>query len=161
MTKLNYNKQLLLVGLIFSLHNTEETIGFSHFVYASAFPFQTPSSSAMTTSIVLVTLIAWGVILWAFRQPATTVKRNILTAFTSVFLFNAFIPHITGAIALHRYVPGVITAVLLFLPYSFWLMPRLYHSYAAGKWFYTVAGIGLGISGVIVVILQVVANLCF
>ena len=38
MSKLDYNKQLLIAVGLFTLHNLEEAIGFSHFVYPANLP---------------------------------------------------------------------------------------------------------------------------
>ena len=42
----------------------------------------------------------------------------------AILLFNAFIPHIISTIAFRLYSPGVITAVILTLPFSYYLFHR-------------------------------------
>jgi hypothetical protein len=42
----------------------------------------------------------------------------------AILLFNAFVPHITTTIQFRMYSPGVITAVLIMLPFSFYLFRR-------------------------------------
>jgi len=131
MSRLDYNKQLLIAGALFTFHNLEEAIGFSHFVYPVNLPLAIRSHNAdtMIWAIGLITVIARGLILWANSQPREITRKNLLLIFVSVFIANAFFPHITGAIVLQRYFPAVITAVVLYLPYSGWIMPKLYRSY--------------------------------
>ena len=44
----------------------------------------------------------------------------------AIMLVNAFIPHIATTIRFRLYSPGVITAVLITLPFSFYLFQRAF-----------------------------------
>jgi len=163
MKVLNYRRQLLFSGLLFTLHNIEESVGYAYFSYPSGLklPFPLPAVVPMVWAIALITLIAWAVILWANSQKKENIRRNVLTFFTAIFLLNAFIPHIAGAVVLQRYVPAVVTSVVLYLPYSFWIIPKLYRSYPAGRLFYVVAFWGVFISILLVAVLKVITDAFF
>jgi len=77
MNTLNYNKQLLIAGIIFTLHNIEESIGFAHFVYPQNLnlPLHPQSVGTMIPAIILITIIAWGVLFWVYRHDI--IKQNI------------------------------------------------------------------------------------
>jgi hypothetical protein len=42
----------------------------------------------------------------------------------AILLFNTFVPHIATTLRFRMYSPGVITAILLTLPFSFYLFQR-------------------------------------
>ena len=163
MSTLNYKKQLLLAGCLFTLHNLEEAIGFSLFVYPPDLPLDMIplKANAMILAIGLITGIAWALILWANHQLKETNKKNLLIILVSIFLFNAFFPHIAGTIILHRYFPAVITSIVLYLPYSFWILPKLYRSYVSPEYFFGIIIRGLFLAGSLVIILQLIITIIF
>lgn len=152
MPSIHFNKQLLIAGLIFTLHNTEEAFGFRYFRYSDSLLFHLPTADEMIPAIVLITLIAWIAIIWVCFRPSVAPKRFLLTTLVSAFLINAFIPHIIGTIYLGCYFPAVITAVLLYLPYVYWMLPRVYNEFDTRRSFLkTVAqGISLALLAVFV-----------
>lgn len=152
-SSLNYNKQLVLAGILFTIHNFEEAIGFSRFVYPADFPLTIPPNS-MILAIALITIIAWGLILWTNIQQNELNRKDLLLIFVSVFAVNAIFPHIVATIILQRYFPAVITAAILYLPYSIWLLPKLYCSYPKHRQFYLTATSGLILGATSVIILQ-------
>jgi hypothetical protein len=44
----------------------------------------------------------------------------------AILFFNAFVPHIATTIRFRKYSPGVITAILIVLPFSFYLFHRAF-----------------------------------
>lgn len=158
MGKLNYKKQLLLAGVLFTLHNIEEGAGFTRFIYPTGLNLPLPDRDSMLASISAITLIAWLAILWAISKKNDTNKKYLLTTLMTVFITNAFFPHITGAIILKRYFPAVISSVILYLPYSIWLLPKLRQSYPATKQFILVSLTGLIITAAITAALQLITR---
>ena len=156
MSSLNYKNQLLLTGGLFTLHNIEEAIGFSTFVYPHNLPLaiRPQNANAMILAIGLITVIVWGIILWANIQQKETNRKNLLIMLVSVFLANAIFPHITGTIFLQRYFPAVITSIVLYIPYSCWIFPKLYRSYSRHDYFYQIVIGGLLLGSCIVIILH-------
>ncbi|MDD5185411.1 MAG: HXXEE domain-containing protein [Paludibacter sp.] len=152
-SSLNYNKQLVLAGILFSIHNLEKAIGFSSFVYPSDFPLPIPPTS-MILAMSLITIIAWGFILWANIQQNDLARKDMLLIFITVFVLNTVLPPIAAIIFLKTYFPGLITSVILYLPYSIWLLPKLYRSYPERSRFYWTATGGLIIAGTLVITLH-------
>ncbi len=161
MSKPDYNKQLLIAGTLFTLHNLEEAIGFLHFVFPPNLPLaiRPHNANAMIWSIGLITVIAWGLIMWANNQPRESSRKNLLIIFISVFIANAFFPHIAGAIVLQRYFPAVITSVLLYLPYSAWMLPKVYRSYPKHNQFFIIMIGGLSLAICLTIILHFFSNI--
>lgn len=160
MKPINYNKQLLIAGSLFTVHNIEESIGFSYFSYPESLPIpiEIPASKPMILSIILITIIVWLIILWTFFRKRENTKRNVLTVLVAMFVFNAIFPHIVGALWLKQYFPAVVTSVVLYLPYSFWMLPKLRRFYFVKKHFYSTIIVGLIISFLVVFLLQLTVS---
>lgn len=74
--------------------------------------------------LVLVTVIpAIWVALASRAAPRSAGAYSILVLY-GVFLANAVVPHLSGAVLLRGYVPGVLTAGLLVVPFTAWLVRR-------------------------------------
>lgn len=158
---ININQQLLFAGILFTLHNIEEVIGFAFFSYPENVPFSIRplDSRSMILSIILITAIAWGVILWSLLQNKESPKRDILTVFVVAFLINAIFPHIAGALLFQKYFPALISSVLLYLPYSIWMLPKLRRMYPTLKHYTSTLLIGLIISVLLVLLAQGISSL--
>jgi hypothetical protein len=163
MKGLNYNRQLLVCGILFTLHNIEESVGYAHFTFPSGIklPFTPPAVQPMVASIVAITFIAWLIILIAKQSKRENSKRDVLAVITTVFLINAIFPHLSSAIALQRYTPAVATSVLLYLPYVFVVLPKLYRNYQPGAMYFKLAITWVIITGLLTVGLQIIMKLIF
>ena len=109
---------LLLAPLVFVAHFLEESSGFvpwfnSHVARGiTADLFWTVNATALVIT-VLVTLLFWSA-----ESPAATV---LMVAWLSFLMLANAVFHVTGAIVDRGYVPGLATAILLYLPYCGWL----------------------------------------
>lgn len=161
MTKLNYRNQLLIVGALFTLHNIEEAIGFSRFVYPPNLPLSIhpPSANALILSVGIITILAWALIMWANIQTNELNRKKLLVIFVAVFVVNAVFPHISGALVLQRYFPAVITSVILYIPYSIWILPKLYRSYPARNEFFIIMLGGLSLAAILTMIIHFFVNI--
>jgi len=161
MTKLDYNKQLVIAGILFTLHNIEEAIGFRSFIYpvSMPLPIHPPSANALILAVELITIFVWALIIWANIQPKELSRKNLLIILVSVFLVNAFIPHIAGSLILQRYFPALITSIVLYIPYSVWILPKLYRSYPSKNQFYMVMIGGLSLAAVLAIVLHFFVNI--
>jgi hypothetical protein len=159
----SYNKHLLFAGLLFTIHNTEEAIGTASFLLPQAInlPIALPRPVSMIAVVITITVMAWCLLFWAVRHNNVAAKRNVLMLSMFIFLLNAFFPHIIAAIVLRCYVPGVVTAVVLYLPYSLWAAPKLFLQFENKKQLYRLLWIGILVTVVIVIGLQWVASLIF
>jgi hypothetical protein len=75
-------------------------------------------------ALVIVTVIPLLVVLVATTGKP---KRGAVWAVVlvqSVFLVNVFVPHVPAALMLGGYAPGVVTALLIQLPYSLYFLRR-------------------------------------
>jgi len=74
--------------------------------------------------LLLATLIPAIWVAFASRTAPRRLGAYSILVLYGVFLANAFVPHLAGALLLGGYVPGVITAGLLVLPFTVWLSCR-------------------------------------
>jgi hypothetical protein len=159
MKPINYRRQLFITGSIFTIHNLEEAVGFAYFTYPKHLPLPlTPASKPMILSIILITIVGWTTILWTIKRGSHIAAKNVLTAFIGIFLINAVFPHIAGTLVLQQYFPAVVTSVILYLPYSFWALPKLRRLYLLKKHFYIAIIVGLLISILLVILVQVISS---
>lgn len=157
----HYNKCLLLAGLFFTIHNIEEAIGTAHFVLPPniKLPIVLPGATSMIWSVILITVIAWLVILWAVSRSNDIPKRNILTFLFFLFLVNAVVPHIVASAVLGMYTPALVTSVFIYIPYGLYGLPKLYRQYDSRMQFYAVLTIGMIATLIVVVALQRITSL--
>lgn len=163
MNELNYNKQLLICGVIFTLHNIEESVGYAHFTFPDNInlPFSPPTAQPMVWSIVSITVIAWLIFLFTVWSKKENLKQDVFAVTITVFFINALFPHIVSAIVLERYTPAVVTSVLLYLPYTFVMLPKLYRSYQPRSAYFKLAVTWMLIVALMTVVLQLVMKFIF
>ena len=106
----------LLFLLSFTLHNIEEALWMPKWKQDKVrFLRPAPKNEFYFALIVLTSLSYLAVCLLAL-YPEQRFFTYIFTGFLGAMIFNAIFPHIAATIALRKYAPGAITAVLLMLP---------------------------------------------
>ena len=108
---------ILLAPLLFWAHIMEEAPGFMRWYNSVVTPPGSESGfvAANIQPLVITTLLAAFAALIRRKEPAF-----LLLVWLSFFMFANSIFHITATLALHRYCPGLITALTLYLPYYLW-----------------------------------------
>ena len=130
MTDLNsipFDRLLWLVPVFLAIHNIEEAPLIAR--RYKRLPIKHPLTISTRQFVIAVTLIMIaGFVLTYFglEYLANQTGYLIILGMQAILLFNAFVPHIAATIRFRRYSPGVITAVLLMLPFSFYLFPRAF-----------------------------------
>lgn len=159
---ISLKKHLWISGTIFTLHNLEEAIGFGYLdLDFKQITRLGPSGFSMLYSIVTITIIAWIAIVWVIVKANVLHRLRLLTLFSVIFLTNAFFPHILGAVYTKSYFPALITSVLLYIPYSVWLLLHLKKEYATLRQLGKIIGVGLVVTWIFVLLLQLIANMIF
>ncbi len=109
---------LLLAPLVLVAHFLEESPGFVPWFNAhvargiTADLFWTVNATALLITVIVVLVYRAG------ESPGAVV---LLVAWLSSLMLTNAIFHITGAIVDQGYVPGLVTAILLYLPYCGWV----------------------------------------
>ena len=113
---------LLFAPLVFVAHFLEEGPRFVPWFNAhvargiTAELFWTVNATALLITVLVVL---------AFRASESAVASVVLVAWLSFLMLTNAIFHITGALVDRGYVPGLTTAILLYLPFCGWVAAQL------------------------------------
>lgn len=115
------SRALLLAPFIFIVHFLEESPGFVEWFNSHVARGITPGlfwSVNFTALFITLAVVAFE---WFSRTP---LSLGVALAWLGFLMLANAVFHITGSLVDGRYVPGLITAVLLYLPYYIWLFVR-------------------------------------
>ena len=142
---LTFKQILWLIPIVLTLHNIEEALTMPHWVMANL-PFIkenlpvnidihfTPAQ--LLLSLFLATVVPFIVTILCVNGEKQSGRVYLLFLLQAIVLLNVFIPHIAASIRMKQYNPGVITAVCVNLPFSFYVFRRAYREqYLASRQF--------------------------
>ena len=104
------------------LHNLEEAIWLPAWSRNAGKWHRPISSSAFRFAVAVLTILAVVVTVWAVLAGPQSVGAYLLVSYALVMLLNVVMPHILAAIALKRYMPGLVTAIVFNLPVTILLL---------------------------------------
>ncbi|HSL43865.1 MAG TPA: HXXEE domain-containing protein [Anaerolineales bacterium] len=154
MTLLNavpFDRLLWLVPIFLAIHNVEEAPFMEG--WSRRLPMKIPltiTTRQFVIAVTFLTLAGFVATYFGVEYLANQMGYLIVLGIQAIMLFNAFIPHIATTIRFRMYSPGLITAILLTLPFSFYLFRRAFNENILN---WTQLWIMLGIAPMAVVIL--------
>lgn len=122
---LSFDRLLWLVPIFFTLHNLEEAPFMEN--WSKRLPLKihpTVTTRQFVIAVTFLSLAGFLVTYFGVEYLANQSGYLIVLGIQAILLFNAFVPHIASTIRFRMYSPGVITAVLVTLPFSFYLFRR-------------------------------------
>lgn len=122
---LPFDRLLWLVPIFLTIHNLEEAPFMER--WSQRLPLKIHPTVSTRQFIIAVTFLTAGGFLatyFGLEYLANRAGYLIVLGIQAILLFNAFVPHIASTIRFRLYSPGVITAVLITLPFSFYLFRR-------------------------------------
>ncbi len=129
MHSLSRNAVLALIGVTLVLHTAEEYLTFPNFLSSpSGLPRWLPPprlllhSQDLHVALVMATVLPLAVIVWAILRPRKALLVLVLLL-ESILLVNAGW-HILASLIRGGYAPGVVTAVLINLPFGVYVLRR-------------------------------------
>lgn len=127
LNSLPFERLLWLVPFLLAIHNLEE----APFVedWSKRLPIKLPFSITtrqFVIAVVFITIAGFLVTYVALQYLSAQSGYLIVLGIQAIMLFNAFVPHIATTIRFRLYSPGVVTAILLILPFSFYLFHRAF-----------------------------------
>jgi hypothetical protein len=120
-----FDRVLWLVPIFFTLHNLEEAPFMES--WSKRLPLKIHpgvSTRQFVIAVTFLTLAGFLVTYFEVEYLANQTGYLIILAIQAILLFNAFIPHIASTIRFRMYSPGVVTATVITLPFSFYLFRR-------------------------------------
>ena len=129
MRSLSRNAALALIGVTLVLHTTEEYLTFPAYLSSGnrlsrwlSPPALTQNPRNLDVALALATVLPLAVIVWAILRPRKALLVSVLFL-ESVLLVNAGW-HVFAAVLRGGYAPGVLTAVLINLPFGVYVLRR-------------------------------------
>jgi hypothetical protein len=119
------DKGLLLAPLVFVAHFLEESPGFVQWFNAHVTRGITQSLfwTVNATGLLITVLLVVG-----YRATRSGLSMLLIIAWLSFLMLANAILHITGSILDRGYVPGLLTAIGLYLPYYGWIAAQVVRS---------------------------------
>lgn len=84
----------------------------------------TVTTRQFVIAVTFLTVAGFILTYIALEQLRHATGYLLVLGIQAILLFNAFIPHIGSTIRFRTYSPGVITAIVITLPFSFYLFRR-------------------------------------
>lgn len=84
----------------------------------------TVSTRQFVITVTFLTIAGFMLTYFGVEYLANQTGYLIVLGIQAILLFNAFVPHLAATIRFRMYSPGVITAILLTLPFSYYLFQR-------------------------------------
>jgi hypothetical protein len=132
--RLSYRSLQWLVAAFALLHNLEEALMMPGYVPLVRARLSGIAPAALLTAaghlswfygaLVAATIVPALVVLIAVTRPMTRATVYAVMFVQSLFLVNVIVPHVPAALLLGGYVPGVVTAVGVQLPFSVYFLRR-------------------------------------
>ena len=122
---LSFERLLWFVPIFFTLHNLEEAPFMEN--WSKRLPWKihpTVSTRQFVIAVTFITLAGFLLTYFGVEYLANQTGYLIVLGIQIILFFNAFVPHIASTILFRMYSPGVITAVLITLPFSGYLFRR-------------------------------------
>jgi hypothetical protein len=130
MTFLNsipFDRLLWLVPVFLTIHNIEEAPFMER--WYKRLPVNLPltiTTRQFVFAVTFLTAAGFFITYVGVEYFGNQTGYLLILGMQSILLFNAFVPHIATTLRFRMYSPGVITAVLLILPFSFYLFRRAF-----------------------------------
>lgn len=121
----SFDQLLWLVPIFFMLHNIEEAPFMEG--WSKRLPLKIHPRVYTRQFVIAVTFLTLGGFLITYfgvEYLQNSTGHLIVLGIQAIMFFNAFISHIGSTIRFRMYSPGVITATLITIPFSFYLFQR-------------------------------------
>ena len=125
LNSISFERLLWLVPIFLTIHNIEEA-PFMEGWYRRL-PMKLPftiTTRQFVIAVTFITLAGFTLTYIGVEYLANRTGYLLVLGMQAILLFNAFVPHIVATIRFRMYSPGVISAILITLPFSLYLFRR-------------------------------------
>ncbi len=116
MTWITLELLFFLFPLAITLHNLEEAIWMPEWSQTAGRWHRPVEKIPFAFAVLVLTLLAYLFAYLGLMGGKQSIGIYLLSGYAFLMLFNVFVPHLIGAIWLKKYVPGVVTGLVLNLP---------------------------------------------
>jgi hypothetical protein len=125
-----FDRLLWLVPVFLTLHNLEEAPFMENWSRRLAMKLPlTITTRQFVIAVTFLTVAGFVLTYFGMQYLANQTGYLIVLAMQAIILFNAFIPHIATTLRFRMYSPGLITAIVIVLPFSFYLFRRGFYEH--------------------------------
>lgn len=121
----SFTQLLWFVPIFFALHNIEEAPFMAD--WTKKLPVKihpVVSRRQFIAAVALLTLVGFLLTFLGITKIPQPIGYLIVLEIQMSMAFNAIIPHLLSTLRFRMYSPGIVTAVLINLPFSFYLFQR-------------------------------------
>lgn len=113
------------LGIAFAVHNLEETLGMERWTLSLREWMDPVTTRQFAWASGILTLLGFMVV-GSRWWVSSNMYYFIITAFAGMLLLNVFFPHVLATLIFKRLAPGVLTAILINLPLSVFILYRVF-----------------------------------
>ena len=127
LNSISFEQLLWLIPSFLTIHSIEEVPFLEG--WSRRLPIKLPLTIAkrqFVIAVLFITLAGFALTYIGVEYLANRTGYLLVLGMQAILLVNAFIPHLATTIRFRMYSPGVITAVLITLPFSFYLFWRAF-----------------------------------
>jgi hypothetical protein len=139
-----------ILPFVFALHNFEEAWAIFNAGTFEHNPFVV-NSNQFIIAVALFTVLGFVLV---FKKKIYRNKKYYqyaTTGFTGMLFLNAFFPHILAMICFRTYIPGFITALILILPLTGFILWNIFQSKTLSNKQFIMTVLSGGIAGIVLV----------
>jgi hypothetical protein len=115
-----------LVPALFALHNIEEVAGIFNSYPQELFPGRRRiDPTRFLIAVGLLTFLVTTGTTWSILHPELDVSVPLVAGFQALVLVNSIFPHLVMFLKQGSYHPGLVTAGLINIPFSFYFFERV------------------------------------
>lgn len=121
----SFTQLLWLVPVFFALHNMEEAPFMAN--WSKKLPVKihpVVSTKQFVAAVTILTLIGFLLTYLGITQIPQPIGYLVVLEIQAALAFNAVVPHLLSTLRFRMYSPGIVTALLINLPFSFYLFQR-------------------------------------
>jgi hypothetical protein len=133
LNSISFERLLWLVPVFLTIHNIEEAPLMES--WYKRLPMKIPlaiTRRQFVIAVTFITLAGFGLTYFGVEYLANHTGYRLVLGIQAILLVNAFVPHIAATIRFRLYSPGVVTAVLITLPFSYYLFRRAFEENILG-----------------------------
>jgi hypothetical protein len=130
---LSFERILWLVPVFLMLHNLEEAPFMED--WSKRLPIKihpTVSTRQFTIAVTFLTLAGFLLTYLGLTYMTEPTGYWLILGIQAILLVNAFIPHIAATLRFRMYSPGTVTAILITIPFSYYLFRRAFEEQILG-----------------------------
>jgi len=120
--KISFIQLLWGVPIFLAIHNLEEAPFMEEWYKGLPLPVHPiVSTKQFVAAVSLLTVAGFAVTYFGIYSSNQSIGISIILGIQMVMLVNVFVPHLATAIRFRKYSPGIVTGLLLNLPFSIYL----------------------------------------